>query len=132
MKKQAKSTSKLEKATDYDSENEIPQHRINQVLSKRVVDMNEEEFFIWRDYKQDDELKELTQIDIEFEKIQKRDKIAKEKERLKAEKRREKQQLLELKKPKEDFECENLKVSDFVLILSTGTSFFLLDQKSKN
>ena len=72
--------------------------------------MTEEEFFIWRDYKPDEDLKELIQIESEIEKLNKREQLAKEKERLKQEKLKEKQREAEAKKPKEDFDSEDLYV----------------------
>ncbi len=77
-----------------------------------MCDMTDEDFLIWREYKPDEDLKELYLIERTFEKdmlkIQVREQLAKEKERLKQEKLKEKQELLESKKPKEDFELENL------------------------
>lgn len=87
--------------------------RIIQVLEKKIADMDEEEFEIWRDYTADDEDKELRQLEIELEKVVRREEREREKERIKNEKTRQKEYLKELKKPKEDMECENLVVSNF-------------------
>lgn len=70
--------------------------------------MTEEDFLIWREYKPDEDLKELVLIEKEMQKVQIREQLAKEKERLKQEKLKEKQELLEAKKPKEDFDLDTL------------------------
>lgn len=95
--------------------------------------MTEEEFEIWRDYTTDDDCKELRQLEIELEKIMKKEEkekvinffpqrsifnsnfklkfALKERERIKNEKKKQTEYLKELKKPKEDLECDNSIVS---------------------
>ncbi len=71
--------------------------------------MTDDEYLIWRSHKAEDDLKDIDQIEIEYEKNRKREEQVKEKERIKQEKLKEKLQLAESKKPKEDFEAEDLK-----------------------
>lgn len=71
--------------------------------------MTSEEFSLWREHLPEEDLKDLTQLETEYQKLQKREELAKEKERAKQEKLKEKQKEIELKKPKEDFETEDLK-----------------------
>lgn len=98
-----------------------------QVLNKQIVDMDEEEFEIWRDYTPDDEDKELRQLEIELEKIVRREEKEREKERIKNEKNKQKEYLKELKKPKEDLECDSLVVCLYALLylsISDVTNIF--------
>lgn len=79
--------------------------------------MNDEEFEVWRDYSPDDDDKELRQLEIELEKFVRKEEREREKERIKNEKNKQKEYLKELKKPKEDLECENLIVYIYLIIL---------------
>lgn len=99
-----------------DPNSEVNQNalRVVQVLNKQIVDMDEEEFEIWRDYTPDDEDKEIKQLEIELEKIVRREEKEREKERIKNEKNKQKEYLKELKKPKEDLECDSLVVCSYV------------------
>ncbi len=71
--------------------------------------MTDEEYLIWREHKPEEDFKLLAQLEAEHEKARKREELAKEKERLKQEKLKEKLQLAESKKPKEDFDADDLK-----------------------
>jgi len=79
-----------------------------QILNKKICDMTLEEFTIWRSHKTDDDLQDLEHIEQEADKLNKKEERDKEKEKQKQEKNKQKEYLKELKKPKEDFECENL------------------------
>ena len=45
--------------------------KIREVLDKKISSMTDDEFNIWRDYVSDDELRELNQIEAEFDKLNK-------------------------------------------------------------
>lgn len=70
--------------------------------------MTDEEFRIWRDYTPDEDDKEMFYIETEGDKIVKKEEKEREKKRQLEEKRKQAEYLKELKKPREDLECENL------------------------
>ena len=90
------------------SSNNQQKSLITKILNKKVCDMTADEFTLWRSHKKDDDFKELEQIEFEADKLFKKEEREKEKERQKQEKNKQKEYLKELKKPKEDLECENL------------------------
>lgn len=97
--------------SDIDDNNDECQqfaYQIVQILDKKVVDMSEEEFSIWRDYCPDDEDKDMLFIEAEGDKLIKKEEREREKKRQMEEKRKQAEYLKELKKPREDLECENL------------------------
>lgn len=106
----------MEKAkldTDSETDDNNPEsqdfaNKIIRILAKKVRDLSEEEFTIWRDYTGDDEDKEMLQIEFEADKIFKREEKEKEKKKQTEEKKKQAEYLKELKKPREDLECENL------------------------
>ena len=83
-------------------------NKIVKILCKKVRDLTSEEFTIWRDYTVDDEDKELLQIEFEADKIFKREEKERERKRQIEEKKKQIEYLKELKKPREDLECDNL------------------------
>jgi hypothetical protein len=92
---------------DMDEANEFAL-KIVRILSMKVLDMDEEEFSIWRDYVPDEDMRECQLIEIEADKIFRREERERERVRLREEKNKQKEYLKELKKPKEDTECEDL------------------------
>jgi bromodomain adjacent to zinc finger domain protein 1A len=70
--------------------------------------MTNDEFILWHEFVDDEILDELTEIELEFDKLKRKEEREKEKERQRVEKRTQKEYLKELKKPKEDLECDNL------------------------
>jgi hypothetical protein len=52
----------------------------------------------------------LFEIDLEFEKVKRKEERDKERKRVRAEKRTQREYLKELNKPKEDLDCENSMV----------------------
>lgn len=90
------------------SKSKKPEGRLAQILNKKISDMTSDEFEMWRENKREDDLRELELIEYEADKLSKKEEKEKEKERLKAEKNKQKEYLKELKKPKEDLECDNL------------------------
>lgn len=91
-----------------ETEQDLHAQKIVRILAKNVIDMDEDEYFIWKDYLPDEDLKELNQINSEYDKLVKKEEKEKEKERIKNEKTKQKELLKELKNPKEDAELENL------------------------
>jgi hypothetical protein len=75
-------------------------------FSFKVINMSDEEFLLWHEFASDDLIDEIREIEIEYEKQQRKEERDKEKERIKVEKHREKEYLKELKKPKEDLEFD--------------------------
>jgi len=90
------------------STNSQKMQTLSKLFNKKVCDMTTDEFIMWRSHKNDEDFKELEQIESEADKLFKKEEREKEKERLKQEKNKQKEYLKELKKPKEDLECENL------------------------
>lgn len=82
--------------------------KLSQIMNKKICDMTNEEFTIWRSHKTDEDLHEVELIESEIDKVSKKEERDKERERQKVEKNKQKEFLKELKRPKEDFECENL------------------------
>ena len=69
--------------------------------------MSDDEFSLWYQFVDDEDLEELFEIDLEFEKVKRKEERDKERKRVRAEKRTQREYLKELNKPKEDLECEN-------------------------
>ncbi|CAF0741721.1 unnamed protein product [Brachionus calyciflorus] len=93
---------------DNDPESQEYANLIVRILNKKVRDLNDEEFLIWRDYTGDDDDKELALIELEADKVFKREEKERERKRQIEEKKKQAELLKELKKPREDLECENL------------------------
>ena len=72
--------------------------------------MNDREFELWHEFVSDNVLNEIFDIEIEYEKMRRKEEREREKERARTEKRTQKEYLKELNKPKEDLECDNLMV----------------------
>jgi hypothetical protein len=72
--------------------------------------MTDDEFTLWYQFVDDDDLEELFEIDLEFEKVKRKEERDKERKRVRAEKRTQREYLKELNKPKEDLDCENSMV----------------------
>jgi hypothetical protein len=68
--------------------------------------MTDEEFHLWHEFASDELIEQIRDIEIEYEKIQRKEEREREKERVKAEKQKEKEYLKELKKPKEDLDID--------------------------
>ena len=73
--------------------------------------MTDDEFQLWYQHVDEESLGELFEIDMEYEKVKRKEEREKERKRVREEKRTQKEYLKELNKPKEDLDCENLTVN---------------------
>lgn len=82
--------------------------KIIRTLQKKICDMDEDEFFLWRDYVSDEELRECQLVEAEYDKLFRREERERERVRQREELKKQKEYLKELKKPKEDTEVDDL------------------------
>jgi hypothetical protein len=68
-----KSASKSQKDAVEETEADLHALKIVQLLEKKVIEMSNEEYELWRHYKPEEDLKELKQIESEYDKLMRKE-----------------------------------------------------------